>query len=150
MSLISKIKAEIEALGLAFAYDNGNGLNQLLDNADYSDSKCVVYAFLLSNTTFVDGKEGANVGLFFSKLTEYDFESIENDTIQQSCKEIAFEFLKQIEKGNTLTHSDVSLQYFYDEFSVNVTGVAINLVLTETVGLCYDTVYFPPVPPPAP
>lgn len=143
MSLISKIKSNVEAFGLEYIYDSTGGVNKMVDNADYSDSKCVVYSFLLSQSQFNDGIESATIGLFFSKLTEFDFESIENDTLQQECKEIAFEFIKFINSGNELTIGNaVQLTYFYDEFDVNVTGVAINATFTETVGLCFNTTYY--------
>ena len=138
MSLISKLKSEIESFGLAFYYDSKGGLDQLLSYADYSGDKCVAYAFLLSNTTFTDGKESATIGVFFSKITEFDFETIENDLIQQSCKEIAFNFLQRLQSGNIFTVGNVTLNYFFDEFSINITGVGISTTFTESVGLCTD------------
>ena len=48
MSLISKLKTEVEAFGLQYVYDSNGGINKMLDYADYSDGKCVVYSFLLS------------------------------------------------------------------------------------------------------
>lgn len=135
MSLISKISTILAGKGIEFLYDSGTGINQMIDNSDFSDSKCVVYSFLLSTSTFEDGKESANIGLFFSKLTEFDFNSIENDTIQDECKQVAFDFLEAINNGNMLTYSDVTLTRFYDEFSVNVTGVAINATFSEVSGL---------------
>ena len=136
MSLIKKIKSAVEAMGLEFCYDNGGGLNRLIENSDLSDCKCVAYAFLMTNSTIKDGKESANISIFFAKLTEFDFDSIENDTLQKECKVIAAEFIDNVLSGNTLTISgDVGLQYFYDEFSVNVTGVAINATFEETTGI---------------
>lgn len=139
MSLIKKIKSAVEAMGLEFCYDNGGGLDILIDNSDLSDGKCVAYAFLMSNSTMKDGKESANFSVFFAKLTEFDFDSIENDTLQDECKVIAAEFIDNVISGNTLTISgDVGLQYFYDEFAVNVTGVAINATFEETtwINIC--------------
>jgi hypothetical protein len=144
MSLISKLKTEVEAFGLQYIYDSNGGINKMLDYADYSDGKCVVYSFLLSQSKLIDGIESATIGMFFSKITEFDFESIENDTLQQECKEIAFEFIKYISSGNVLSiSSDITMTYFYDEFDANVTGVAINATLTEMVGLCYNQTYYP-------
>ncbi|CAB5225808.1 hypothetical protein UFOVP756_8 [uncultured Caudovirales phage] len=142
MSLISKLKNEVEAFGLQFLYDSAGGINRMIDNADYTEDKCVVYSFLLSQSQFIDGKETAQIGVFFSKLTDFDFDSIENDAIQQACKEIAFEFIKYLAKGNVFTVGAITLNYFYDEFEANLTGVAVNTTFTETVGLCQDTVYF--------
>lgn len=44
-------------------------------------------------------------------------------------------FVKQINKGNVLTMGEITLTRFYDEFAVNVTGVAVNAVFSETVGM---------------
>lgn len=135
MSLITKIKAEIEAAGFQFYYDSGGGLNKMLDSADFEDGKTVVFAFLLTSTQLNDGKESGNVGLFFSKMTDFDFEALENDEIQDLCKVDAWSFIRKLERGNTLTIGDVTLTRFYDEFSVNVTGVAVNAVFSEMVGM---------------
>lgn len=135
MSLISKIRTAVEAQGLAFYYDSGGNLEDLIANADFENDKVVVFAFLLSNETFEDGKESGNVGLFFSKLTEVDFDSLENDAIQDECKRVAYDFLKSLDAGNSLTYGAVSMQRFYDMMSVNVTGVAIESIFSETSGL---------------
>ena len=135
MSLIQKIKAEVEKAGLQFYYDSGGGLNQMLDEADFEDGKCVVFSFLLQSTRLAEGKESGNVGLFFSKLTNFDFESFENYDIQEECKVLAWNFIKKINSGNVLTVDEITLTRFYDEFSVNVTGVAVNAVFSEMVGM---------------
>lgn len=136
MSLIKKIKSVVENMGLEFMYDNGGGLDILIEKSDLTDGKCVAYSFLMSNSTLSDGKESANFSIFFAKMTEFDFESIENDDLQQQCKEVAANFIDEILEGNILTiKGDVALTYFYDEFSVNLTGVAINAIFEETAGL---------------
>ena len=135
MSLITKIKAEVESLGFQFYYDSGGGLNKMLDSADFSDNKTVVFAFLLQNTTLIEGKESGSVGLFFSRQTDFDFEALENDDIQEKCKADAWEIIKKIEKGNVLSLGEINLTRFYDDFSVNITGVAVNSVFSELVGM---------------
>ena len=136
MSLLKKIKSVVEAMKIEFLYDNGGGLDILIDKSDLHDSKCVAYAFLMSNSTLRDGKESANFSIFFAKMTEFDFDSLENDTIQEECKAIAAKFIDNVLQGNELTiNGDISLQYFYDEFSVNVTGVAVNATFEETTGI---------------
>jgi len=135
MSLITKIKTVVESIGLPFLYDNGGGINQLLESVDFSEGQAAVFAFVLSQTNFVDGKESANIGLFFAKETEFAGDALENDEIQESCKELAFDFEQAILNGNMLTVGDVTLTRFYDEYDVNLTGVAYNATFTETTGL---------------
>ena len=136
MSLLKKIKSAVEAMEIEFLYDNGGGLDILIDKSDLHDNKCVAYAFLMTNSTFKDLKESANFGIFFAKMTDFDFDSIENDTLQEECKVIAAKFIDNVLQGNELTiNGELSLQYFYDEFSVNVTGVAVNATFEETQGI---------------
>jgi len=141
MSLVHKIQSECEAHGLEFLYDNGNGLNQLINNADLSDDKTVCCLFAISTSTFSEGKETANLVLCFFKQTELDFEAVENEEIQERCKEDAFNFIRRIERGNKLVmNGEITLTRYYDEFDQNVTGVAISASVSETVGLedCFD------------
>ena len=135
MSLIKKIKKQVEDFGLKFFYDHGAGLDDQMANVDIRDKEVVVFAFLLSATNLTDGKESGNIGLFFAMKTEFDFEALENDDLQENCKEKAVLFLRSVDKGNILTYGDVTVQRFYDNFSVNLTGVAINSVFSETVGV---------------
>lgn len=136
MSLLKKIKSIVEAMEIEFLYDNGGGLDILIDRSDLHDNKCVAYCFLMSNSTLKDNKESANFGIFFAKMTDFDFDSIENDTLQEECKVIAAKFIDNVLQGNELTiNGELSLQYFYDEFSVNVTGVAVNATFEETQGV---------------
>ncbi|HAT81210.1 MAG TPA: hypothetical protein DCS17_07450, partial [Flavobacterium sp.] len=86
MSLIQKIKSAVELAGYQFFYDSGDGLDLLIDTADFSNSKCVVFAFLLSDSKLVDGVESASIGLFFSRITEFDYQALENDALQELCK----------------------------------------------------------------
>lgn len=46
MSLIRKIKTEVEAMGLQFFYDLG-GSNEMIEKADFSEDNVVVFAFLV-------------------------------------------------------------------------------------------------------
>ena len=135
MSLIKKIKTAVEALGFQFIYDSGAGIDKTVSELDICDCETIVFAFLLSTTTLTDGKESGQVGLFFARKTEYDFGALENDDIQEQTKIDAHKFIKSVDKGNVLTVGEISLKRFYDELSVNLTGVAINTLFSERVGL---------------
>ena len=136
MGLAAKLKSKFEALGYEFYYQSQKALNKQLDNADFSDNKTVIFAFLLSNSTLIDGKESADVAIFFAKKTDFDFDEWENDEIQQACMVEARNFEKDILSDNVFyLLSDTKISYFYDEFSINVTGVAVNITLMETMGI---------------
>jgi hypothetical protein len=135
MSLVKKIKAVADALSLEFLYDQGAGLEAMVESADFSGGKVVLFAFPLSLVNFVDGKESGQFGIFFSQVGDIENDGMMNDDIQDNCKAVAFQFLKAIDTGNTLTYEAPTLRRFFDEFHVAVTGVAITANFTERVGL---------------
>lgn len=135
MSIISKLKTIIEGENLQFMYDSGGNLEHLLDLADWENGKCVVFAFLLSESQLIEGKETANVGLFFSKLSDLDADSFTNDKLQDECKAVAWNFLQAVNSGNVLSYNTVSLRRFIDDFQISIAGVAVNADFTEMSGL---------------
>lgn len=135
MSLIKKIKTIAEALDFQFFYDSGQGIESAIANANISDDETVVFAYLLSTTSLSEGKESGTIGIFFYRLTEFDFEALENDDIQEAAKADAIKFLNTVDKSNILTYGDVTIARGYDVFSSNMTGVGITSVFSEVVGV---------------
>lgn len=145
MALLKKLKKIIEDADYEFYYDTGNGLNDLLDNADFEENKSIIYCYLLGNTKLTDGMESGNVALFFCRKTDFDFDTIENEKIIEGCLKDVRKIEIIIKRGNVLRiESDILLERFYDNFSINLTGMAMNVNLSETYGLseCIDgTIY---------
>lgn len=135
MSLISKIRKTFTDIGIEFYYGTYQMLNKSLDNANFNSDKSVVWCLLLSEMDFKNGIESGNVALFFGRKTDFDFDSIENDEIQNLTKIDAFNWLESVKNGNVLTFSDEKLTYFYDNFAVNTTGVGLKINISETTGL---------------
>ena len=154
MGLLQKLKNIIEGAGYQFLYDSNNGLNELFDNVEFPEKKSVIYVNLLGGTKLVEGIESGNIALFFCRKTDFDFDTLENEKIIQECLYDARNFEILIKRGNVLTISgELLIERFYDNFSVNVTGVAVNVNLSETVGLaeCLDgSIYVEPEPEPEP
>jgi hypothetical protein len=154
MGLLQKLKNIIEGAGYQFLYDSNNGLNELFDNVEFPEKKSVIYVNLLGGTKLVEGIESGNIALFFCRKTEFDFDTLENEKIIQECLYDARNFEILIKRGNVLTISgELLIERFYDNFSVNVTGVAVNVNLSETVGMaeCLDgSIYIEPEPEPGP
>ena len=141
MAILQKIKRIVEDSGFKFYYDSQNSINKILDNVDFSNDKSVVYCYLFNNMKLVDGMESGNVVLFFCKKTDFDFNSDENESIIDECLIDARQIEVNVKRSNMLTiDSDILTQRFYDTFAVNVTGIAIDLTLSETYGLseCMD------------
>ena len=154
MGLLQKLKNIIEGAGYQFLYDSNNGLNELFDNVEFPEKKSVIYVNLLGGTKLVEGIESGNIALFFCRKTDFDFDTLENEKIIQDCLYDARNFEILIKRGNVLTISgELLIERFYDNFSVNVTGVAVNVNLSETVGMaeCLDgSIYVETEPEPEP
>ena len=154
MGLLQKLKNIIEGAGYQFLYDSNNGLNELFDNVELPEKKSVIYVNLLGGTKLVEGIESGNIALFFCRKTDFDFDTLENEKIIQECLYDARNLEILIKRGNVLTISgELLIERFYDNFSVNVTGVAVNVNLSETVGMteCLDgSIYIEPKPEPEP
>lgn len=136
MSLIKKIKAIAEALDYQFFYDSGQGIDLQISNANIADDETIVFAYFLSATSLSEGKESGQIGVFFYRLTEFDFGALENDDIQEAAKEDAVRFLMAVDKSNLLTYSEpVSISRGWDALSVNMTGVAVTAIFSEVVGV---------------
>ena len=147
MSLIKKIKTIAEALDFQFFYDSGQGIESAIANANISDDETIVFAYLLSATSLSDGKESGQIGIFFYRLTDFDFGALENDAIQEETKKDAVRFLMAVDKTNLLTYSDpVSISRGWDALGANMTGVAITSNFSEVVGVsqCLNQYYILP------
>ena len=147
MSLIKKIKAIAEALDYQFFYDSGAGIEHQISNATIADEETIVFAYLLSATSLSEGKESGQIGVFFYRLTEFDFGALENDAIQEETKKDAVRFLMAVDKTNLLTYSEpVSISRGWDALGANMTGVAITANFSEVVGVsqCLNQYYILP------
>lgn len=136
-TIISKIRESVEAQGLLFFYDQGAGVEMLLESADITSGDTVVFMYLLEDGRITDGIESVNVAMFFARLAPYDFDAEQNEAEQGEAKLAAAKYLNSLDKGNVLTYSDVATRYFYDELSINLTGIAINTIITETEGVTF-------------
>ena len=137
MSFINKIKSSVEnATGLQFYYGTYEQINGIIDDADFSSGNGIAYAVILGDTELIDGKEKGVVAVAFVNLTEFDFDALENDTIQESMKAKGFRWISETNKGNELLLTDIRMQRIYDEYDVNVTGLVLRATATELEGLC--------------
>ena len=135
-SIVQKIKKTVsDTVKLPFYTGNSTQLNEVLDNADFSNGG-VVYLYQISDSEFKDGIESMIAAIAFVDLTEFDFDTLENDEIQERLKNTAFEFIIETNKSNVLQITDVRMQRIYNAYDVNLTGVVIRTTITEKEGLC--------------
>lgn len=135
MTIIDKIKASVEAIDLPFNYASAEGLNIMLDNADFP---CAL--MMLIETGAIEDENGRyheriTFVLSFAELTEFDFDSLENEVIIDRCKQRAFEWLTSLRRNDDFINVVVnSTTRDYLDYDAIITGYGVNITLTEAVG----------------
>lgn len=125
------------ATGLRCLYQSEQAINVMLDNADMP----CAFAFLLQsngmNTASGNYRERVTIAVFFVDLTNYDFNSIENEDIISRCKSAAVDWLAALQTSHFFRLISVnSTQRVYDRFDAIVTGFAVNVTIEEVEGVC--------------
>lgn len=151
MTIIEKIKNSIEgAVSIPFYYHAGGELNNILDGAEFP----CAYAFLLESGTIADVNglyhERISLAVFFCDLTEFDFDSFDNERIIDECKQRAFTWLSSLRMSDDLSVVSVtSTSRVYDQFDAVVTGYGVQVTIEEEegFGICqprFVSRHFPP------
>lgn len=136
MTIVEKIQQSITAAtGLRCYYQSAEQLNTIADNINYP----CAYFFLLQqqqlNVTSARPRERVQIAVFFVNMTEFDFNSIENERIIDGCKERALQWVRGLSRDKYLRLiSNNGTQRVYDEFDVILTGFAVNVTVEELVG----------------
>lgn len=137
MSIIDKLKASVEtSTGLPFVYGAQGDINRALD---VTDMPCV-FAYLADQSAVTDEngiiRERMTMLLFFCDLTQFDFESLENERILDNCKKRAFKWLASMRIPDTLRLVSVNgTSRVYEEFDAIVTAFAVNVTFDEVDGI---------------
>lgn len=134
MSLITKIKESIEARGLNCIYDSLWMINQKLD---YSSYPLAFFTLIKEGGLIsVNGvyRELANVVIFFVNTSTFDFESLENEQIIESCKSIALKWLDSLPRNGVLRATVLDTSRVYNYADSIITGYCLNLRIEELEG----------------
>lgn len=138
MNIIEHLQESVErTTGLNMHYQSLEGLNEILDGVEYP----CAYSFLLESAGLVRDnnryKERISLAVCFTDLTEYDFNSLENEDVLQRCKEYACKFLLGMNNDPyfTLLSVNGSERVYEKRFDVIVTGYAVNVTIEEQIGL---------------
>lgn len=136
--MITTIKNIIQGMGLPFRYGNPSQINRYLQDVDYSAATdgIAAYCYLITESTYENGKERATLAVFFSKLMPFDFNGDQAVQVTDACKAKAKEFLHIVEAGNQLTVGDIRLQYGYDDFAENVGWCALRATFGMAAADC--------------
>ena len=140
MSIIDKIKASVEAvIGQdRFYYNDGDGLNIDLDNANYP----CAYAQLIEMGTLVDSfgmyHERVAIGIFFADIADVDLKPIPNEQILTRLKKSALVWLATMQNNDQLKLVEVrGTDRVYIQsanFDVRLTAYVVNVTLEEIEG----------------
>ena len=140
MSIIDKIKVSVEAVIGAnrFYYNDGEGLNIDLDNANYP----CAFAQLIEAGTLADQfgqyHEQVAVGLFFADVADVETQPLPNEEILTRLKKSALVWLASLRNNDQLKLIDVRgtdrVYIKTDRFDVRLTAYVLNVTLEETEG----------------
>lgn len=140
MSIIDKIKESVESIigDGRFYYNDGNGLNIALDNADYP----CAFAQLVETGSVVDTfgqyHERISIGVFFANVADIEMEPLPNERILTPLKKTAFMWLASLRNNPDFTDVVVGgtdrVYIKADRYDVRLTAFVVNVTLEEAVG----------------
>lgn len=140
MTFVEKLNYSIYgATNCRLHYESVERLNEIADNIDYP----AAFVYLVGNGGLSSEigtlKERLQIAVFFVDLTEFDFESNDNEQIIEKCKEKAFLWLKSLSTDQYWRLVSInSTERVYDMFDVNLTGYAVNVTIEELQGSCVE------------
>lgn len=139
-SIIDKIKESVEAIigDGRFYYNDGDGLNIDLDNANYP----CAFAQLIETGAVQDNLgryfEQVSVGVFFAATADIDMEPLSNERILTGLKKSAFTWMYSLRNNDEIGLSDIRetdrVYIKSDQFDVRLTAFVVNVTITENVG----------------
>lgn len=138
MNNIEKLQASVLAYtGRTMYYESLEELNREMD---YAQFPCA-YAFLLDSTglEMENGrlKETFTMAIFFTNLTQFDYNSIDNEDIINDCKKDACKFILGMQNDANFELVSVnSAQRVYEpRFDNPLTGYGVNITIKELIGI---------------
>lgn len=139
-SIIEKIKASVESIigDGRFYYNDGNGLNVELDDANYP----CAFAQLIEAGTLADNfgqyHERVSVGIYFADVADIDMQPMPNEDILTGLKSSALIWLSSLRENDELNLIEVrNTDRVYiksDRFDVRLTAFVLNVTLEEVKG----------------
>lgn len=145
MTVVEAIKQSVERQGMAFLYHNGGEVNELVSReAAYRDSELpVAICHLLTNGSMQNAAgvwvERVQVAMFFSRLSEYDFNGERNEQVLERCKVAAQRWLHSLSSDENLRLVGVnSTERVYNSTEDIITAYAVSVTIEELhgVGVC--------------
>lgn len=139
-SIIDKIKESVESvIGFGrFYYNDGDGLNVDLDEAQYP----CAFAQLIETGTLQDNigqfHERVGVGIFFAGLADVELEPIPNERILTELKKKALTWLASLNSNDEIKLVEVRgtdrVYIKSNDYDVRLTAFVVNVTLEELDG----------------
>ena len=138
MSLLEKVKAQVEALPIPFIYHDLLRANNILNKTEVP--ACIVLINPDSELRNIEGNicEQTDFLFFFVDKTDFKLTSFENAAIIDRMKKIALRFWRNVRNSSDLAVVNTRFQWkkVYDYLDLNVTGGGLQLTLMERKGDC--------------
>lgn len=135
--------------GYGAMYGNPSHINRMMSDVDYSacTDGVAVFAHLITSSETAGGRDRSTVGVFFSKLCDFDFNPEALLDVQRQLQDIGKVMLADMLAGNEYDYTDpVRWQYGYDDYADNVAWVCVRLTAEALAVDCVDM----PMPEPKP
>lgn len=139
-SIIEKIKESVEAVigKNRFHYNDGNGLNIVLDDANYPCAFAQLIETGALEDTLGQYHERVSVGVFFADVADVDLEPMPNEQILTECKQRALTWLATLRNSDDLNLVSVNgtdrVYIKTDGNDVRLTAFVVNVTLEEVRG----------------
>lgn len=140
MTIQQHIKSIAQQMGIAYIYHNWTSVNQAVSTSQLP----VMINVLPVSGSFSVGyelTESANCMIAFLDKAEYDFDAEQNDQVVERMKTLAKDFLLRLNKVEgieNLSLADVSYSVAYDKLDENLTGIILELRISESEGTCHN------------
>ena len=142
MTIIEAIKSSVEGVGCTFLYHAHGELNNLIASEPaFAGDAPVVLCYLLDSGTVEQAggvwRERVNVGLFFSKVSQIDFDAMQNEQLLDKCKRYAMRWLAHVTADNAYLRlvNVNSSNRAYDTQADLLTAYAINVTIEALQGV---------------
>lgn len=136
MNIEEKIKELIEATGVTCVFNRWDEVNMDLDHSSFP-----VGIFTLPASGTINEKNGMrtlshDIIIYFADIIPYDATSEEHAAIIHASLERCYTFLTASRKYFMPISSPVRYRCLYDVTDANITGVSLELTLTEREKVC--------------
>ena len=139
-SIIDKIKESIEEVVGAngFHYNDGDGLNIDLDNAQYPCAFAQLIEAGALEDRFGQYHERVSLGIFFANVADIDLDPVKNERIITQLKQHALVWLASLRNNDELKLIDVRgtdrVYIKTNDYDVRLTAYVVNVELEEVQG----------------